>query len=129
MPLDAPRLGLDLVTVARVRRALESHGDAWRRRVFTAAEWQDAHQGADPAAALALCFAAKEAAFKALGTGWAEGVGWRDVALRTGPQTAASLVLTGRYAELAAAAVLTLTVSVAHSAELALALVLGQGAA
>jgi len=125
---SAPRVGLDLVSIARVRRVLEDQGERWRQRVFTETEWRGAHDEADPAAALALCFAAKEAAFKALGTGWGEGVGWRDVELRHGPRRAASLLLSGRAAEVAAAARLQFTVSVARSTELAVAMALGQRA-
>jgi len=52
----------------------------FRERVFTAREREycDA-RGAAAAQHYAARFAAKEAALKALGTGWSGGVGWRDV--------------------------------------------------
>jgi len=75
-------IGLDLIEVERVRRAWTRFGDRFVRRILTPAERGALH--GDPAGFLAARLAAKEAAFKALGTGWASGVTWRDVeVLRT----------------------------------------------
>jgi holo-[acyl-carrier protein] synthase len=125
MALEAPRIGMDVVALARVRRALEGSQEHWRRRVFTEGEWKHAQASPDSAAALALCFAAKEAAFKVLGTGWGGGVAWRDVDVQRGTDIEAVLALSGRAAEIAAEAGLTLTASLAHTDELAVAMVLG----
>lgn len=96
-------LGLDVCDVARIRRALEtSTGARFRARVFTAAEqaYCEARRRSR-FASYAARFAAKEAAMKALGTGWGEGVSWRDFEVvrdATGPPR---LVLHGRAAVLA----------------------------
>src|SRR5437867_8820024 len=96
-------LGVDVCDVARIRRALEGRaGGRFQARVFTAAEqaYCEARRRGR-FASYAARFAAKEAAMKALGTGWAEGVGWRDfevVRARGGPPR---LVLHGRAAALA----------------------------
>jgi holo-[acyl-carrier protein] synthase len=74
--------GIDLVAIERFRRALERHGERFLNRVFTPVEQEDCSRRADPARHLAARFAAKEAVFKALGTGWGRGVGWQDVELR-----------------------------------------------
>src|SRR5437773_7263508 len=93
-------LGVDVCDVARIRRALEGRaGGRFQARVFTAAEqaYCEARRRGR-FASYAARFAAKEAAMKALGTGWAEGVGWRDfevVRARGGPPR---LVLHGRAA-------------------------------
>jgi holo-[acyl-carrier protein] synthase len=71
-------LGLDLVDASRIRRLRERRGEHFLRRVFTEAETESSLGRADPDLHLAARFAAKEAAMKALGTGWAQGVGWRD---------------------------------------------------
>lgn len=73
--------GIDLVAIGRFRRALERHGERFLNRVFTPGEREDCSRRADPARHLAARFAAKEAVFKALGTGWGRGVGWQDVEL------------------------------------------------
>lgn len=72
-------LGTDLVEVPRFHRSLERHGDRFERRVFTDGERRDCEGRGDRAQALAARFAAKEAAMKALGTGWAGGVGFVQI--------------------------------------------------
>ncbi len=71
--------GIDLVGIERFRRALERHGERFLSRVFTSRERDECAGRADPARHLAARFAAKEAVFKALGTGWGRGVGWQEV--------------------------------------------------
>ncbi len=66
-------IGIDLVEVGRMARALERGGERFRRRVFTDRENAWARGKPDTARRYALCFAAKEAVFKALGTGWPRG--------------------------------------------------------
>lgn len=78
--------GIDLVDVPRVRRLLERHGERALRRFFTEREVRFCRRAADPAPCFAARLAAKEAAFKALATGRAAGVRWRDVeVVRDGP--------------------------------------------
>jgi holo-[acyl-carrier protein] synthase len=72
-------LGIDVVEVARIAAALRRHGDHFERRIFTEAERVACSTRGDRILALAARFAAKEACLKALGTGWAEGVGFKDV--------------------------------------------------
>lgn len=73
--------GVDVVEIARLARVIERRGGAFERRVFREGELRACGQGRRRARALALCFAAKEAALKAVGTGWGQGVGFRDVEL------------------------------------------------
>jgi holo-[acyl-carrier protein] synthase len=71
-------IGLDLVDLTRLGQALARHGEEFVRRVCLEGE---ARVGAGPArtAHVAGLFAAKEAAMKALGTGWAAGVTFRQI--------------------------------------------------
>jgi holo-[acyl-carrier protein] synthase len=71
--------GIDIVEIARIRSIMEKLKDRFIPRVFTAAEQQFCSAHRDPAPHFAARFAAKEALFKALGTGWAKGVTWLDV--------------------------------------------------
>lgn len=94
--------GVDIVEVARLRRALDRHGDRLLYRLFTEAEI--AYCNASPphrAARLAARFAAKEAALKALGLGLRQ-VRWTDVEVRRDAAGRPSLHLAGRLAALAA---------------------------
>lgn len=123
-PHAPPRVGLDLVDIERLRRAIVRREHRWQARVFTQAEWQAADARRDRFAVLAARFAAKEAAFKALGTGWGQGVRWTDVEVAGGGRKPPALVLHGRAAELAARAGLRLAVSLSHTEHTAAAVVL-----
>lgn len=76
-------IGIDIIEVARVRGVFERHGDRFLRRIYAPAEIEAERGNRDQY--LAARFAAKEAAFKALGTGWSQGVRWADVEVRNLP--------------------------------------------
>ena len=93
-------LGVDLVETARVERSLERWGDRLVRRLMSAEEASRLPAtGPERARALALAIAGKEAASKAIGTGWSRGVRWRDVEVDLGP--APRVRLRGRAIEVA----------------------------
>jgi holo-[acyl-carrier protein] synthase len=122
----APRLGFDLVEVARFARVLARRDAGLRRRVFTDAEWAHAAARPDRASVLAARFAAKEAVMKALGTGWGGGVSWRDVEVVGGGRSRPALRLHGRAAALAAARGVRVEVSLSHDGPMAGAVALAQ---
>jgi holo-[acyl-carrier protein] synthase len=72
-------IGTDLIDIRRVERTLARFGARFRERVFTEIEQARAERTANPAAAYAKRYAAKEACAKALGTGFRQGVYWRDI--------------------------------------------------
>lgn len=73
-------IGVDLCDVARIEKAIAApHGKHFVERVFTAAEIAYAESKANRAETYAGRFAAKEAAMKALGSGWNAEVGWHDI--------------------------------------------------
>jgi len=71
-------LGIDLIEIERIKLVYARHGERFSRRILTDAEYAYVMRHADPTQRLAGRWAAKEAAFKALGTGIAEGVGWKQ---------------------------------------------------
>jgi holo-[acyl-carrier protein] synthase len=75
--------GIDLVAIDTIAHLLNQHGDRFLRRVFTAAEIAYCTGKPYPLQHFAARFAAKEAAFKALGSGWGGGVGWRQIEVRS----------------------------------------------
>ena len=80
-------IGTDLANIDRISGTLDRFGDRFRNRVFTETELKKAARRKDEAGTLAKRWAAKEACSKALGTGLAMGISWRDMAvsnLRTG---------------------------------------------
>jgi holo-[acyl-carrier protein] synthase len=74
-------LGNDLIDIRRIERSLERFGDRFIERMFTPVERARAERGLPQSrpATYAKRFAAKEACAKALGTGFAQGVFWRDI--------------------------------------------------
>jgi len=71
-------IGIDVVRVERIQESLERHGARFESRLFTPAELEYCRRHKDPVPHLAARFAAKEAAFKAIGTGLSGGVGWKQ---------------------------------------------------
>lgn len=73
-------IGVDLCDVARIEKAIAApHGQRFVERVFTGGEIEYAESKANRAETYAGRFAAKEAAMKALGSGWSAEVGWHDI--------------------------------------------------
>uniref|UniRef100_A0A832I777 Holo-[acyl-carrier-protein] synthase n=1 Tax=Eiseniibacteriota bacterium TaxID=2212470 RepID=A0A832I777_UNCEI len=70
-------IGIDVVKVERLVEALERFGERFEKRIFTDAELAYCRRHKDPLPHLAARFAAKEAAFKAIGTGLSNGIGWK----------------------------------------------------
>ena len=93
-------IGLDLVETERVSRALERHGERFVRKLMDPEEARALPEAfPERARCLALAVAGKEAASKALGTGWSRGVRWRHVVVSVGPE--AAVRLEGRAGEVA----------------------------
>jgi holo-[acyl-carrier protein] synthase len=90
--------GVDTVSVARMELAVHRSGDRFLNRVFTPVELA---AGGEPGF-LATRFAAKEAFFKALGTGLSGGVRWHDFELPPGNGAVPVPAVSGRSLELLA---------------------------
>jgi holo-[acyl-carrier protein] synthase len=88
-------LGSDLVDIRRIEQAIERFGERFLDRIFTPVERARCDRQARPAAGYARRFAAKEAGAKALGTGFRDGVFWRDLGVVNLPSGKPSLRLTG----------------------------------
>ena len=121
-------LGIDVIEVARLAAALRRHGDHFLERVFTESEQAASATRADRVLALAARFAAKEACLKALGTGWAEGLGFRDVEIVREGNRPPRLVFHGEAARRAEAlGVVRSHLSLTHQPGLAAAVVVLEG--
>jgi holo-[acyl-carrier protein] synthase len=108
--------GVDIAETSRIEQALERHGERFCKRIYTAREMEYCEQFKNKAERYAARFAAKEAAFKALGTGWRNGVRWLDVEITHQPSGKPELALTGRAEEVARRLGVTRTaVSLSHS--------------
>ena len=87
-------IGIDIIEVERIRNVHDRHGQRFLKRIYSAAEIESVH--GTPGQYWASRFAAKEAAFKALGTGWNQGVRWVDVEVSNLPSGQPVLHLSGQ---------------------------------
>jgi holo-[acyl-carrier protein] synthase len=117
--------GIDIAEVARFRRSIERFGDRFVQRVYTPGEINYCESKANRAERYAARFAAKEAAMKALGTGWNHGVRWRDCEVMRLPGGRPTITFHGTAAEVAARlGVKNAALSLSHTAEQAIAQVI-----
>ncbi len=115
-------LGVDIAEVNRIEAAIARHGRAFIDRVFTPAEIQYCERHRNRFERYAGRFAAKEAAMKALGTGWTSGVRWVDIEVTRLPSGQPVLTLHGATREHAERmGVRRTSLSIAHSGNMALA--------
>lgn len=103
-------IGADIVNVARIRRNLERYGDRFARRILTNDELADFKRAVKPAHFLARRFAAKEAAAKAMGTGFVDGLALRHIGVAHDARGKPTLV----FGERAATFMRTAGIQAAH---------------
>jgi len=114
-------VGVDIVEIARVRAAVERHGEGFRRRVYTEIEWRQCGRSFS---SLAGRFAAKEAVMKALGVG---GMKFRDIEIVRTPSGRPEVRLFGRMqARAERLGVDRVVVTISHSRDNAVAVALAE---
>lgn len=117
--------GIDIAEPARMQAAVQRYGRRFLQRIFTSSEIAYCERKRNKWERYAARFAAKEAAFKALGTGWRRGVRWRDVEVTNLSSGKPTLKLSGRAQELAARqGVRHISLSLTHAEQFVLAQVI-----
>jgi holo-[acyl-carrier protein] synthase len=117
--------GIDIAEVPRIQQAIERYGQRFLERIFTAAEMRYCDSKANRGERYAARFAAKEAAMKALGTGWNHGVRWRDCEVVRTPGGRPTMIFHGKAGEFAARlGVNNAALSISHTAQQAIAQVI-----
>lgn len=120
--------GIDAVEVERIARAIAEHGEKFIERVFTPGERAYAMERKRRDEHLAARFAAKEAVFKALGTGWSGGIAWCDVEVVLEPSGRPTVKLHGRASDVAySLAIRAWSLSLTHTKGLAIASAIATG--
>lgn len=123
--------GIDMIEVERVERAVTRPrtGERFRDRVFTAREVAYCESRGRPRyQSYAARFAAKEAAMKAMGTGWNRNAGWRDIEVVRERGQAPAIALSGKAAEYARRKGITaFHLSITHTEAHAMAQVIAEG--
>jgi holo-[acyl-carrier protein] synthase len=117
--------GIDLAEVGRIRAAIEQYGEKFVNRIYTQGEIAYVERKANRYERYAARFAAKEAAMKALGTGWRRGVQWKDFEVSNSPSGRPALLLHGRARSIAdQLGVSRISLSLTHTAETGMAFVI-----
>jgi holo-[acyl-carrier protein] synthase len=112
-------IGTDIIEVKRIKKLIEKN-TRFRDRVFTQREIQYCEPKKNRVHSYAARFAAKEAFFKALGTGWRKGVTFKDVEVINQPSGKPELVLHGKSKEMAKKYhIKNIQISLSHVNELA----------
>ena len=94
-------IGVDIISIARVKNSIENSGKVFLDKVFTPWEQERAESHPDRTAYFAMTFAAKEAIFKCFGIDWETGVKLTEIEIRDGESGEPIPILTGVFAELA----------------------------
>jgi holo-[acyl-carrier protein] synthase len=117
--------GIDIAEVPRIEGSIARFGDRFLRRIFTEAEIRYCESKANRVERYAARFAAKEAAMKAIGTGWNHGVRWRDVEVCRQPGGRPTIAFHCKAAEFAAKlGAVHVALSLSHTKEYAIAQVI-----
>jgi holo-[acyl-carrier protein] synthase len=117
--------GIDIAEVPRIRLSIERFGLRFLERIYTTREMEYCDSKANRAERYAARFAAKEAAMKALGTGWNHGVRWRDCEVVRMPGGRPTIAFHGKAGEFAARlGVKNAALSISHTEEQAIAQVI-----
>ena len=118
-------MGIDIAEVPRIQAVIESQRERFLRRVYTPQEVAYCEQFKNKYERYAGRFAVKEAAMKALGTGWSRGVRWVDVEVMRQRGGRPTLVLHGEARKIAdRLGVKHIAISITHTAEQAFAQVI-----
>ena len=106
-------IGVDVVEIRRLQRAIDSWGNFFLRRIFTERELAYAQSKKNPTHHIAARFAVKEAVAKALATGWSGGFRWKDVEVENDSSGKPCVALYGHVRDLLSGS--KVMVSISHS--------------
>ena len=121
-------VGVDLVEIDRIKAAFDRWGDRFRRRIFTQREIEYCCRKGIPHMAYAARFAAKEAFFKALGTGWSNSMSWKEIEIINTPDGKPEISLSGVAAKVAGEkGIKEIHLSISHDHDHAIAVVMVEG--
>ncbi|BAE81310.1 holo-acyl-carrier protein synthase [Chlamydia felis Fe/C-56] len=117
--MQMAHIGTDIIEIARIRKAIETHNQRMLNKIFTKKEQEYCLRLTNPYPSFAARFAGKEAVAKALGTGIGKVIGWKDIEILTSPKQPKVHLPPRVYKELGISKVL---LSISHSREYATAM-------
>ncbi len=116
-------IGIDVVEIPRIQRAIDTWGDVFLTKIFTDRELGYARSKKNPTHHLAARFAVKEAVAKALSTGWRGGFRWKDVEVENDAAGKPSVALYGHVKNLLTGRRILVTISHSEGVVVASALI------
>jgi holo-[acyl-carrier protein] synthase len=118
-------VGIDIIEVERIQKELSKEGERFKARVFTKNEIEYCEPKATKAQHYAARFAAKEAFFKAMGSGWSKGFAWTEIETAKNEEGKPYLITSGKVKEfLKQNKVSNIQISLSHIKETATAIVI-----
>lgn len=99
--MDVLGIGTDITECLRIAQMIERHGELFVDRVYTPEEIRYCRQRKQATQHFTGRWAAKEAVLKAIGTGWRQGISWRDIEIQNEPGGRPTICLRGGAKEAA----------------------------
>jgi len=107
-------LGIDIIEIARIKKSIDRYGDNFLNKVFTENEINYCNSKFNKYQHFAARFATKEAVYKALTSGWKEGLRWKDIEVQNDTSGMPSIKPSGKL-EMFLSENAQLKVSISHS--------------
>jgi holo-[acyl-carrier protein] synthase len=121
-------IGTDIIECLRIAQMIDRHGELFIRRVYTEHEIEYCSSKKAATQHYAGRWAAKEAVLKALGTGWVQGISWRDVEVRHKRGGAPTIALCGGAREVfERSGIVRMHISISHCRSHAVAYAIAEG--
>lgn len=121
-------IGADIIECLRIAQMIDRHGELFIRRVYTEHEIEYCSSKKAATQHYAGRWAAKEAVLKALGTGWVQGISWRDVEVRHKRGGAPTIALCGGAREVfERSGIARMHISISHCRSHAVAYAIAEG--
>ena len=116
-------IGIDVVEIKRMQRAIDEWGSVFLNKVFTLQELSYARSRKNTTHHIAARFAVKEAVAKALATGWSGGFRWKDIEVKNDSSGKPSVLLYGHVKELLKDSRVLVSISHSESVVVAMAII------
>ena len=107
-------IGIDIIEIDRIKESVNKYGEHFLNKIYTEKELEYCLSKTDKYQHLAARFAAKEAVYKALSSGWHKDIGWKNIEITNEPNGMPIVTLNGEVQEFLSEQK-SLKISISHS--------------
>ena len=107
-------IGIDIIEIDRIKESVNKYGKHFLNKIYTEKELEYCLSKTDKYQHLAARFAAKEAVYKALSSGWHKDIGWKNIEITNEPNGMPIVTLNGEVQEFLSEQK-SLKISISHS--------------